>query len=163
MSAAGVEPSNQRPAGNRLAGAVLCWLATADAAGRPNVSPKEIFALAGDGPLVIADIASARSVRNIRDNPAVCVSMIDIFSQRGQKIEGTATLIRPGEPGFDQAAAPLLRLTGGKFPIRHVISVAIEQVTPILAPSYAFSPPPSEEAMREDAYRSYGVRPKDEP
>ena len=44
--------------------AVLCWLATVDAEGRPSVSPKEIFSLAGDD-IVIAHIASPRSVRNL--------------------------------------------------------------------------------------------------
>jgi predicted pyridoxine 5'-phosphate oxidase superfamily flavin-nucleotide-binding protein len=64
--------------------AVLCWLATVDAKNRPNVTPKEIFAEIADGSLVIADIASARSVQNIRTNPAVCLSLIDIsFSEGG--------------------------------------------------------------------------------
>ncbi|MCC5968059.1 MAG: pyridoxamine 5'-phosphate oxidase family protein [Natronohydrobacter sp.] len=70
--------------------AVLCWLATVDASNRPNVSPKEIYAETGANRLVIADIISARSVRNIRVNPAVCVSLIDVFLQRGRKVEGMA-------------------------------------------------------------------------
>ena len=39
-----------------LGGCVLCWLATADADGQPNVSPKEVFAVVDDQPLVIAHI-----------------------------------------------------------------------------------------------------------
>jgi len=72
---------------------VLCWLATVDAAGVPNVSPKEIFDSYNDDRIVIADIASSNSVRNIRAHPAVCVSFIDVFRQRGFKIVGTATII----------------------------------------------------------------------
>lgn len=34
---------------------VLCWLATADASGQPNVSPKEIFAILDDEHIVGAN------------------------------------------------------------------------------------------------------------
>ena len=37
-----------------MANSVLCWLATVDADGTPNVSPKEIFASHGDDRIVIA-------------------------------------------------------------------------------------------------------------
>lgn len=139
--------------------AVLCWLATVDAKGRPNVSPKEIFATHGERRLVIADIASANSVRNIRANPEVCVSLIDIFRQRGHKIQGTAEIIAPEQPEFADLAVDLLRMAGENFPIRHVISVTITRISPILAPSYRLFPERTEGEMMEDAYRTYGVRP----
>ena len=139
--------------------AVLCWLATSDAQNRPNVSPKEIYAQTGETQLVIADIASARSVRNIRANPAVCVSLIDVFLQRGRKLEGHAEIIAPDDPEFAQLAAPLLAMTGDAFRIRHVISVRIERSSRILAPSYLVKPDRSEADLRADACRLYGVRP----
>lgn len=139
--------------------AVLCWLATADSSNRPNVSPKEIYAETRSNRLVIADIASGRSVRNIRANPAVCVSLIDVFLQRGRKLEGMAEIIAPDHPHFTTLAAPLLAKTDGAFPIRHVISVSVERTSPILAPSYVFYPDRGEAAMRADAYRTYGVQP----
>ncbi|MDO5633157.1 MAG: pyridoxamine 5'-phosphate oxidase family protein [Paracoccus sp. (in: a-proteobacteria)] len=138
---------------------ILCWLATVDGRGRPNVSPKEIHARLDPNLYVIADIASARSVRNIRENPAVCVSMIDIFRQRGQKLEGAVTIIPASDPDFPTMAAPLEEMTGGLFPIRHVICVQIARVSPILAPSYSFFPNRSEADLIRDAHRSYGVRP----
>lgn len=64
-----------------LGGCVLCWWATADEQGQPNVSPKEVFAVVDDQHLLIANIASPVSVRNIQHNPKVCVSIIDIFVQ----------------------------------------------------------------------------------
>jgi uncharacterized protein len=59
---------------------VLCWLATVNAHGAPNVSPKEIFALYDTQTFIIADIRSPNSVRNIIQNPKVCISFIDIFA-----------------------------------------------------------------------------------
>lgn len=139
--------------------AVLCWLATVDSNNKPNVSPKEIYAETGADCLVIADIASARSVRNIRANPAVCISLIDVFLQRGRKLEGMAEIIAPDHPHFAALVAPLLAMTGGAFPIRHVIYVRVERTSPILAPSYIFYSDRGEAEMRADAYRAYGVQP----
>ncbi|MFC4214882.1 pyridoxamine 5'-phosphate oxidase family protein [Pseudophaeobacter arcticus] len=140
--------------------AVLCWLATSDADNRPNVSPKEIYAELDAERLVIADIASARSVRNIHANPAVCVSFVDVFLQRGHKVEGTAKIIAPDATEFAELAAPLLAMTGEAFPIRNVILVHISRRSPILAPSYLFYPDRSEAELRADAYASYGVAPR---
>ena len=54
-----------------LGGCVLCWLATVDALGQPNVSPKEVFAVIDEEHLVIAHIASPTSVKNVLQNPKV--------------------------------------------------------------------------------------------
>lgn len=143
--------------------AVLCWLATVDSKNRPNVSPKEIYAEVGGNRLLIADIASARSVRNIRANPAVCVSFIDVFLQRGQKLEGQAEVIAADHPDFPTIAQPLLDMVAGAFTIRHVISVQIERRSKIVAPSYIFYPERSEAELQGNAYRTYGVRPISEP
>lgn len=137
----------------------MCWLATVDRLNQPNVSPKEIFAEPAADLFIIADIASGRSVRNIRDNPAVCVSLIDIFSQRGRKIEGTAEIIAPDHALYPELTEPLLKKTGGAFPIRNVISVRVQRMTQILAPSYIVFPERTEATLRADAYRTYGVAP----
>jgi predicted pyridoxine 5'-phosphate oxidase superfamily flavin-nucleotide-binding protein len=73
---------------------ILCGLATVDADGQPNVSPKEIFAVFDPEHLVIANIASPTSVRNIAVNPRVCVSFVDVFVQKGFKVLGTARNVR---------------------------------------------------------------------
>jgi len=138
---------------------VLCWLATASADGTPNVSPKEIFAVFGQDAIVIADIASPVSVRNIRANPKVCVSFIDIFRQRGFKVSGTARIIAPAEEGFGRYGAELIDKAGPDFPIRHVILVSVQHIARIKAPSYLLFPDRSEGERMGEAYRTYGVRP----
>ena len=57
---------------------VLCWLATVGADGQPNVSPKEIFAVFDEAHLVIANVASPGSVRNIAVNPHVGLLFIQL-------------------------------------------------------------------------------------
>lgn len=138
---------------------VLCWLATVDPTGAPNVTPKEIFSHYGDDRLVVADIASANSVRNLRARPTACVSFIDIFRERGFKIVGTATIIEPAEEDFAIVGADLLRMAGENFAVRHVISIKIDHISRIWAPSYRIFPDRTEEERMQIAYGTYGVVP----
>jgi uncharacterized protein len=138
---------------------VLCWLATVDSTGTPNVTPKEIFACYGDDRIVVADIASTNTVRNIRSHPKVCVSFVDVFRQRGFKVAGIATIFSPTDGDFATVGANLLRMAGDAFPIRHVISIQIERISRIWAPSYALFPDRTEEDRMKSAYDTYGVAP----
>ena len=138
---------------------VLCWLATVDPAGVPNVTPKEIFTSHGDDCIVVADIASSNSVRNIRLQPIVCVSFIDIFRQKGFKIVGKARIIPPEAEDFATSGAELLRMAGDEFPIRNVISVSIDRISRIWAPSYTLFPDHTDEERMQRAYAAYGARP----
>jgi len=138
---------------------VLCWLATVDEAGQPNVSPKEIFSVFENEHLVIANIASPTSVRNVACNPQVCVSFIDIFVQKGVKVIGTAMNVRREEPDFAQWVAPLQTMAGTRFPIRSVLVVKARAVEPIVAPSYRLYPAETTETSQvAAAMRAYGVR-----
>jgi predicted pyridoxine 5'-phosphate oxidase superfamily flavin-nucleotide-binding protein len=139
--------------------AVLCWLATASPDGMPNVSPKEIFSFYDDETLVVADIMSPNTVRNIKANPKVCASFIDVFRQKGFKLEGDATLIAHGEPTFEEFGKDLLAMAEDAFPIRHVIRIHIRRVSRILAPSYILFPGRTEEERIQSAYETYGVQP----
>lgn len=143
-----------------IANSVLCWLATVDADGTPNVTPKEIFSSYGDDRIIVADIASTNTVRNIRSHPSVCVSFIDVFRQRGFKVTGQALIIGSDHPDYPVVGAHVLKMAGADFPIRSLISIQIEKVSRILAPSYRLFPDRTEEDRMESAYQTYGVSPK---
>jgi uncharacterized protein len=138
---------------------VLCWLATVDADGTPNVSPKEIFGTYGDDHIVVADIASANTVRNLQAHNTACVSFVDVFRQRGFKIVGSARIIAADEPDFAVYGAGLLDMAGADFPIRHVIAIKISRISRIWAPSYKLFPERSEQQRMQSAYDTYGVTP----
>jgi hypothetical protein len=145
---------------NRAQTSTLCWLATADANGQPNVSPKEIFAVFDLEHLVIANIASPITVRNIALNPRVCVSFIDVFVQKGFKVFGTARNVGKREAEFANWSAPLEAMAGPRFPIHSVIVVYATGFEAILAPSYRLYPgETTEKAQISAAMRAYGVRP----
>ena len=137
---------------------VLCWLATANAEGEPNVSPKEMFVSYGDEMLLIANIASPKSVANIKTNPSVCVSFIDVFKQKGFKLIGRAKIIERTEKDFKSMLEALHKLGGEAFPVNSIIAVAIERSEPIIAPSYWLFPETTEQDQIDQAMKSYGVR-----
>ena len=137
------------------AGSVLCWLATVDAHGVPNVSPKEIFCCHGGREILIANIASPQSVRNIQGHPQVCVSFVDVLVQKGFKVKGTAVIVKPDHPRFRELEIPLQAMTLGAFPIRSVICVQVQSTAPILAPSYYLRAGTTEESQARAAQAAY--------
>ena len=82
--------------------AVLWWLTFADENGVPSVSPKEMFVPFADNKVIIANIASPNSARNIRSNPDMCISFVDIFTQKGYKLLGTAQVIEKSQNTYQQ-------------------------------------------------------------
>ena len=72
---------------------VLCWLATSSADNIPNVSPKEIFSCFGENMIIVANIASPQTVKNIQQNKHICISFIDILKQKGFQLKGEAEII----------------------------------------------------------------------
>jgi uncharacterized protein len=138
---------------------IICWLATVDEIGQPTVSPKEIFAVFDASHLVIANIASPGSVRNIKVNPRVCLSFIDIFVQKGFKVLGTARNVLRGDADYEHWSPQLVTKAGPRFPIQSVIVIKAMAVEPILAPSYQlYSAEVTEQSQAESAMRAYGVR-----
>ncbi len=139
---------------------VLCWLATVDADGQPNVSPKEVWSIADDQHVVVAHIASPVTARNIRQQPQVCLSFVDVWVQKGFKLLGTAQEVHADDPAFAAWAAPLLARVGQRFVIHSVLVIRVTSVAAIVAPSYRFFPDETSEASQiEAAMHTYGVRP----
>jgi len=137
---------------------VLCWLATVNAEGQPSVSPKEVFVPWEQDKLLIAHIASPVSAHNIGQQSKVCVSCLDVFAQKGLKLQGVATVVWPDEPTFATLAAPLKALIGDRFPLRGVIRVHVRECQTILAPSYVLFPETAESEQIQAAWHSYTMR-----
>jgi len=137
---------------------VLAWLATVDAKGCPNVSPKEVFSTWNGQDFVIANIASPQSVRNLQGNPQACLSFVDVLVQKGFKVNGTAQVVPIGSPQAQDLAEPLLHQVQGRFKIHSVIWLRPLRIEPIVAPSYRFYPQETtEHAQRAAAWAVYSA------
>lgn len=136
---------------------VLCWLATVNSENEPNVSPKEMFVLKDAQTLLIANIASPISQRNIRQNPKVCVSMVNVFTQKGLKIKGLAKDILPADSEFLEVKLQFDKMLPDKFPVKSFFEIKIKEIVPIVAPSYVLFPETKEENQVVQAYKTYKV------
>lgn len=145
---------------NSINESVLCWLATANEKGEPNVSPKEMFISNGTNHILIANIASPESVRNIYSNSSVCLSFIDVFKQKGYKVKGSAKVIEKHNDEFQSKELVLRTLGGEKFKIKSIIEILVSNVSPIIAPSYLMFPETTESSQVQQAMDTYGVQPK---
>lgn len=145
---------------NSINESVLCWLATANKKGEPNVSPKEMFISNGLKHILIANIASPESIQNIYSNSAVCLSFVDVFKQKGFKVKGSAKVIEKTNAEFQSKESVLRTLGGEKFEIKSIIEILVSTVSPIIAPSYWMFPEIKESSQVKQAMDTYGVQPK---
>ena len=141
----------------RIDKSILCWLATSSSNNIPNVSQKEIFSAYNSNQIIIANIASPESIKNIRQNQNVSVSFIDILVQKGFQVKGTAKIIESTDSEFSNIEKILLKMTGGKFPFSSIINVIVEKAKPIIAPKYILYPETTEEQQIESAKKAYGI------
>jgi len=135
---------------------VLCWLATASKENTPNVSPKEVFDYFETNQIIVANIASPQTVKNIRENDNVCISFIDILIQKGFQIKGKAEIIEKNNSEFPELEKKLLEITKGKFPFSSITKITIKHIKPIIAPKYIIYPETTEKEQIESAKKAYG-------
>jgi len=79
----------------------LGFVATVNADGTPNLSPKGTFVVVNAARVAFADIRSPGTLRNLIANPAVEVNFVDPFTRRGCRLFGTAQIVQRGQAGFD--------------------------------------------------------------
>ena len=135
---------------------VLCWLATVSVDGMPNVSPKEVFTYFGEDAVLVANIASPQTVKNIKANNKVCISFIDILVQKGFQLKGEAEIIYQKDLNFSELEEKLLPIINGVFPIASIIKIEVHEAKPIIAPRYMFFPETTEEQQIANARKTYG-------
>ncbi len=137
---------------------VLCWLATSDIHNQPNVSPKQLFIQGQGDQILIAEVLTHISMTNIKQNPLVCISFINIFTQKGYNIKGSAEIISPDNKRFQELSSPLMYMVNTHFTVLHLIAIEVKEVTPIISPSYYFIEDTTEEEQVDHALKAYHVQ-----
>jgi len=139
--------------------AILSFVATVNEDVTPNLSPKASLTVK-NGVLYFADIASPRTVLNLKRNPAVEINVVDIFQRRGYRFKGRA-LILPSEDSESLMIANWVRATNGsEYPVDHVVKIEITSISPLLSPAHVFARPPrGQDEIRSTYYQKYGVKP----
>jgi hypothetical protein len=139
--------------------AMLSFVATVNEDGTPNLSPKASL-MVMDGALYFADIASPRTILNLRRNPAVEINVVDIFQRRGYRFKGQALILPPDEDESLMIAYWVWTTNGLEYPVDHVVKIDTTSITPLLSPAHVFAQPPrSQDEIRSTYYQKYAVKP----
>ena len=108
---------------------------------------------------MFANIASPRTVANLRLDPRIEINCVDIFSRRGYRFTGHASVRSAGDPIYNEFAAALRTEHGDAIPIHDAVLVRVLSAKPILSPAYAYVAGVTETNLREVYARKYGMAP----
>ena len=98
-------------------------VATADKAGRPNVSPKGSIRVIDDKHIAFADLRSPQTVNNLKENPYVSIMGLDPTSRKGWRIWGKAEEIATSGALFEQ----LSKEYESKGKVNHAVVILVEK------------------------------------
>jgi predicted pyridoxine 5'-phosphate oxidase superfamily flavin-nucleotide-binding protein len=127
----------------------LGFVATVNADGTPNLSPKGTVVVWDDNHLLWVDIRSPRTMRNLRERPATEINVVDPLIRKGYRFRGTCRIVTD-----DAELQPILRFYREERlvmnPIRAAVLVAVVSVERVTSPSY--DDPDADEAEIRQRY-----------
>ena len=132
----------------------LGFIATVCPDGTPNLSPKGTVAVWDDDHLVFADLASPATIANLRQNPALEINVVDVFSRKGYRFKGTASIIEKElqESLFNEILQAFEQGTRAVHPARlpasRYVLMKVERALPLVSPGYV--PGKTEKETREE-------------
>jgi predicted pyridoxine 5'-phosphate oxidase superfamily flavin-nucleotide-binding protein len=113
----------------------LGFVATVCPDGTPNLSPKGTTAVWDDDHLVFANIRSAGTLANLRQNPSVEVNVVDPFVRKGYRFKGCAAIHESG-PLYDTAIAFYQERGSQVRLIREIVLIRVSSAQPVDSPAY---------------------------
>lgn len=130
----------------------LCFVASLNDDGSPNVSPKGTVRVWDADHLVFAHVASPRTVANVGRDDRVHVNVVDHFARRGWRFSGRARV--SDDPTVVQALRD--EYPGEPYPFDQVVLVRVDEARELLSPSYALG---KDEAGLRHEYRELSDAP----
>lgn len=105
----------------------LAWVATASRSGEPNVTPKGTLRILDGGHVLFADLFSNKTRKNLLENKAIAVTVVDVPTGQGFQLKGTAELLESGQ-AYDEACKRVEELGKGLPKPRYAVKIAIQAV-----------------------------------
>jgi uncharacterized protein len=114
----------------------LGFVATVNADGTPNLSPKGTFEVLDDEHLGFLDIRSPNTSRNIRNGSKVEVNFVDPFVRRGFRFFGRAEILTPSTEETRELVAKVSTWHRRAGTHRGVVRIRVERAAPLISPAY---------------------------
>jgi len=99
-------------------------VASASKSGKPNVSAKGSLRVLNDDNVVFADVASPRTLANLKENPQVSVMCLDAAQHHSCRIWGVAQVITSGTLFEDLKKEFAAR----KMSVKNIVKIAVQEV-----------------------------------
>jgi uncharacterized protein len=118
----------------------LAYIATVNPNGTSNLAPKATTTVLDADHLVFADVASPRTVANLRERPSVEVNVVDPIRRKGWRFSGQGRVVDAGEE-FEN----LLALFGnrgvkveraGRRRVRGAVIIQVVRASALVSPAY---------------------------
>jgi hypothetical protein len=135
--------------------AKLCFVATVNPDGSPNISPKASLDVWDDCHVIFAHIESFNTVENLKTNPKVAINVVDFFRRKGFCLEGEATLFQQGTPEYDFVAKPLWKNHGTQYPVHYAVKVKVDAVKGLKSPAYKYDQNATEDTLAKHFSKIY--------
>ena len=113
----------------------LGFVATVNADGTPNLSPKGTMQVLDDEHIIFADIRSPGTMANLARQPVLEINFVDPFSRKGYRFKGRARVVARQTPEFAELAAryPASMLSDR---YRAFVVMQVTQAAPLVSPAY---------------------------
>ncbi len=105
----------------------MAWVGTASKDGVPNSTPKGTVQVLDDSHLMFADLFSRKTRENLKENPHVSVTVIDLTTFKGYQFKGTAEMIDSG-PLFERVKEQLKQAPQQLPPPAYVVRIAVNAI-----------------------------------
>ena len=131
----------------------LGYVATVAPDGTPSLSPKGTFKVLDDSHIGFAEMRSPQTLKNLAHQPVVEVNFIDIFSRRGYRLKGIATVNDKGTADYEALLPNFAKWQNMYHQFRHIVRIEVSRALPVTSPVY--DGPDADEATFRETYKAY--------
>lgn len=114
----------------------LGFVATVNADGTPNLSPKATFVVLDDRTIAFADIRSPNTIRNIGRGSPVEVNFVDPFVRKGCRIAGPAEIAERGSAAYDALIGHFAASGDLRDHFGAIVTIRAERASLLISPAY---------------------------
>jgi len=114
----------------------LGFVATVDADGTPNLSPKGTCLVLDDEHILFGEIRSPNTLRNLQARPSMEINFADFFSRKAVRVKGTAQLLPRGSTEFETLVELFSRWGELIERINGIVKLHVKRAHLLVSPAY---------------------------
>jgi predicted pyridoxine 5'-phosphate oxidase superfamily flavin-nucleotide-binding protein len=111
----------------------ISYVATVNKKGLPNVSPKGPLRIVDDKTLAFADLFSKKTRDNLKNNPGIAVSVVDVEKKEGFQFRGKAEVLTDG-PLFDRIVQEISKPYRKTPLVQSVVKIRVKEIHDLAPP-----------------------------